>query len=57
MPKLKRYLMKVEIHPIEEVVCEKEKENIQLTVKAIKGLLCAIVSPWAVAIGRNTLLR
>jgi hypothetical protein len=37
MPKVKRYLKKTESHPIEQVVSEKERESIQLAVKAIEG--------------------
>lgn len=45
MPKLKRYLKKSEAHPIEHVVCEKEKENIRLTVKAIEGfVMCSCIA-------------
>lgn len=45
MPKLKRYLKKGEAHPLEQVIDEKEKENIQLTIKAIEGyVMCSCIA-------------
>jgi hypothetical protein len=45
MPKLKRYLKKGEPHPLEQVTCEKEKQNIRLTVKAIEGyVMCCCIA-------------
>lgn len=45
MPKLKRYLKKDEPHPIEHVTCEKDKQNIRLTIKAIEGyVMCSCIA-------------
>lgn len=45
MPKLKRYLKKGDPHPLEQVTDEKDKEHIQLTVKAIEGyVLCSCIA-------------
>jgi hypothetical protein len=45
MPKLKRYLKKGEAQPLEQVTCEKEKQNILLTVKAIEGyVMCSCIA-------------
>ena len=37
MPKLKRYLKKGEIAPIDTITDQKERKHIELTVKAIEG--------------------
>jgi len=45
MPKLKRYLKKGEVHPLELVTNEKDKQNIRLTVKAIEGyVMCSCIA-------------
>nr|WP_223070552.1 transposase [Paenibacillus caui] len=45
MPKLKRYMKKGEVHPLEQVVNEKEQKDIRLTVKAIEGyVMCSCIA-------------
>ncbi|UOF92258.1 transposase [Fodinisporobacter ferrooxydans] len=45
MSKLKRYLKKGEIHPLEQVTNEKDQTNIRLTVKAIEGyVMCSCIA-------------
>lgn len=45
MPKLNRYLKKGAAHPIEQVTDEKERTQIQLTVKAIEGyVMCCCIA-------------
>ena len=45
MPKLNRYLKKGAPHPVEQVTDEKERTQIQLTVKAIEGyVMCCCIA-------------
>ncbi|MDQ8737950.1 hypothetical protein [Paenibacillus sp. LHD-38] len=45
MPKLKRYLKKGEVHPLDRVTDEKEQHQIRLTVKAIEGyVMCSCIA-------------
>lgn len=45
MPKLKRYLKKGEPHPIEQVICGRERKRILETVKAIEGfVMCSCIA-------------
>jgi hypothetical protein len=45
MPKLKRYMKKGEVHPLEKIMNEKEQQDIRLTVKAIEGyVMCSCIA-------------
>lgn len=45
MPKLNRYLKKGEAHPLEQITDTKDKENIQLAIKAIEGyVMCSCIA-------------
>jgi hypothetical protein len=45
MPKLNRYLKKGAPHPVEQVIDEKERVQIQLTIKAIEGfVMCGCIA-------------
>lgn len=45
MPKLKRYMKKGDVHPLEQVMNEKEQQDIRLTVKAIEGyVMCSCIA-------------
>jgi len=45
MPKLNRYLKKDQAHPLEHVKGEKERTNIQMTIKAIEGyVMCSYIA-------------
>lgn len=45
MPKLNRYLKKQDPLPLEDVVNEKDRANIRLTIKAIEGfVMCSCIA-------------
>ncbi|WP_218126167.1 transposase [Natribacillus halophilus] len=45
MPKLNRFRKKEEPHPLEQVVNEKDKENIRLMIKAVEGfVMCSCIA-------------
>lgn len=45
MPKLKRYLRKGELHPLEQVTDEQDRNRIRLTLQAIEGfVMCSVIA-------------
>jgi len=45
MPKLRRYLKRDEVHPLEQITDEQQQRNILLTIKAIEGyVMCSCIA-------------